>query len=382
MKKNASNDHCSLDAASVCAQLGVSRQTLYAYVSRGLVRATEDPRDTRRSLYDKRDVAALVQRKRLGRSRQAVASSTIHWGEPVLKSSITQIIDGEFYYRGEKATSLAAHQSLEAVASRLTRNSMHARQVTGFDARQSKLADPFQRIIKGFSEAVVTTSSQKTEAQLLRMAAILAAGTKDRDNEPIHELLARAWSNDARASDIIRQALVLCADHELNASTYACRIAASAGSSLPACILVGLVTLSGTEHGGLTERCREWMLKAETTTNLTRLIRNQIRRHGTIPGFGHPLYPDGDPRARMLMQLCPLPPRWRSVVEKASGEFVLYPSLDFGLALIERHFALPKGSGLAMFAVGRIAGWIAHAMEQKRTGRLIRPRASYDQSEV
>ena len=101
------------------ARLGISRQTLYAYVSRGLLRATPAPDDPRRSRYDARDVAALLERRQRGRARKAVAASTIDWGEPVLPSRITRIADGRFFYRGRDALALAETATLEEVAALL-----------------------------------------------------------------------------------------------------------------------------------------------------------------------------------------------------------------------------------------------------------------------
>ena len=98
------------------ARLGVSRQTLYAYVSRGLVRAEPAPGDPRRSLYDRRDLDRLVERRRRGRARRDVAASTIDFGEPLLASAITRIGDDGLFYRGHDAATLAGSASLEEVA--------------------------------------------------------------------------------------------------------------------------------------------------------------------------------------------------------------------------------------------------------------------------
>ena len=380
MKKSPVPHPFTLTSEAVCAKLGISPATLYAYVSRGQIRATQQAGDGRRSLYDERDVRALSERKRVGRSRRDVASSTIDWGEPVLTSSITQIIDGQFYYRGTQAIALARSHTLESVASKLVRAPMQGAStyLPAFVAPEHPHA--FQRILNAFSDNVVaglSAGGRQDAGRLLRIAALSAAGTRDTDGLPIHQLLARAWTQDKSAPDILRMATILCADHELNASTYAARVAASAGASTQACILAGLATLSGSEHGGITEICGAWMAKVEQASNPQRLIRTRLRRGG-LPGFGHHLYPDGDPRAAMIIATVDLPARWGLVVDIAQQEANLHPSLDFGLALIERQLDMPKGAGLAMFAVGRTAGWIAHILEQRRTGRLIRPRAAYE----
>src|SRR5215471_14499646 len=108
-----------LTTEEAVASLGVSRQTLYAYVSRSRIGVTAAPDDPRRSLYDAADVRRLAQRNRTGRSRRAVAASTISWGEPILVSAITRIEGGRLEYRGQDAIALAATATLEDVAALL-----------------------------------------------------------------------------------------------------------------------------------------------------------------------------------------------------------------------------------------------------------------------
>src|SRR4051794_41049576 len=108
-----------IPADEALVRLGVSRQTLYAYVSRGLVRAEPAPDDPRRSLYDRRDLDRLVERRRRGRARKDIAASAIDFGEPVLASAITRIGDDGLFYRGQDATRLAAAATLEEVATLL-----------------------------------------------------------------------------------------------------------------------------------------------------------------------------------------------------------------------------------------------------------------------
>src|SRR6516225_11861645 len=108
-----------LTAEEAIASLGVSRQTLYAYVSRSRIGAVAAPDDPRRSLYDATDVRRLAERNRSGRSRRAVAASTISWGEPILASAITRIEGGRLEYRGQDAIALSATATLEQVAALL-----------------------------------------------------------------------------------------------------------------------------------------------------------------------------------------------------------------------------------------------------------------------
>src|ERR1700678_3612630 len=108
-----------LTSEAALARLGVLRQTLYTYVSRGLVRVRVAENDPRRSLYDPGSIDALLDRRRRGRTRQAVAGSAIDFGEPVLTSRITRIADGVLLYRGQDAIALARTMTLEDAAALL-----------------------------------------------------------------------------------------------------------------------------------------------------------------------------------------------------------------------------------------------------------------------
>lgn len=373
MKKLPDADYCSVDAGQACERLGVSRDTLYAYVSRGFVRTMAHPADARKSLYDRRDIEALFERKRRGRSRRAVAESTINWGEPVLTSKITRIADGRFYYRGKDAVALSQDQTLEDVLQRLARVRNRGNETLPDIESPSDETLPFHRIVSMMAREVVGGAGgdgRPRAGRLLRLTALGAAGLKSDHGSPIHVLLATAWSTDPALPDLLRRTLVLCADHELNASTYAARVAASAGATLPAALLAGLSTLSGTRHGGITIRCHDWMNKVE------RDGLGDLAPDDPPPGFGHPLYPDGDPRAAELLKQCPLSDDWFDIIRKVYEATGSHPSLDFALAQIERRHKLPDGAALGLFALGRTAGWIAHIFEQRQTGRLIRPRAA------
>jgi citrate synthase len=111
-----------------------------------------------------------------------------------------------------------------------------------------------------------------------------------------------------------------------------------------------------------------------------RVVVERLRQGEVVPGFGHPLYPEGDPRARRLLELCRRgTERSRAValaalIERALGSL---PNLDFGLAVLCRSLGLPREAPFVLFALGRTAGWVAHVIEQYQTGELIRPRARY-----
>jgi citrate synthase len=218
------------------------------------------------------------------------------------------------------------------------------------------------------------------------MEALVAAATlREPRGRPIADQLANAWkTRHERAIEMLNTSLVLCADHELNVSAFAVRVAASAGSSPYDAVLAGLCALRGTRHGGQTDLVEQLLDASRTPRRLQTEIERRLRRRVPVPGFGHPLYPDGDPRGRLLCELvidaCPLSraAAWARAIQRVGPDLVgELPSLDVGLVLLRRALQLPRGSAFLLFGLGRSAGWIAHAMEQYASSQLIRPRALY-----
>src|SRR5690606_8616144 len=140
-------------------------------------------------------------------------------------------------------------------------------------------------------------------ADLLRQNAALVAGVEP-DNAPVHLLLARHWKpRDPRFADLARAALVLCAEHELNVSAFAARVVASTGAHLHATVCTGLAALSGPRHGGATARAHALLAEALAAPSPADYVTARWQRGDDLPGFGHALYPDGDPRAAALLAM-------------------------------------------------------------------------------
>jgi citrate synthase len=367
-----------LTAEEAMARLGIRPQTLYAYVSRGRVEARPDPDDPRRSRYRLTDVAGLAARKGRGRRAVDVAANAIAWGEPVLASGITTIEHGRLYYRGRDAVRLAETLTLEAAA-RLLRGGHGA----ALKSARSPVPEGETMRARMFAALAARAGTDApTRGRAALALAVEAAGLLDAvadavaggvEDGLIHERIARAWSADPEP---IRRALVLLADHELNASTFAARVAASTGASLAASALAGLSALSGPLHGGMAARV--WNLVEEARRiGPEAAVSGRLARGVGAPGFGHPLYPGGDPRAAALLgaftpsaELMAL----RYAVEMSTGEA---PNIDFALVAMAEAMDLPGDAPFALFATARCAGWLAHAVEQAQTGQLIRPRARY-----
>ena len=372
-----------LTAEQAMVRLGVRAQTLYAYVSRGQIHAAPDPDDPRRSRYRASDIEDLSVRKARGRKAADVAESTIAWGEPVLTSSITTVVDGRLYYRGQDAVLLAETETFEGVARLLRGDDGVALRHT---ERPSPSTDPGMRT-RAF-QALASRAALDPPARGLSSVDLAGEGATLLDiladavigatqSGPIHERLGRAWGCSRAGCDLIRRTLVLLADHELNASTFAARVAASTGASLAAAALAGLSTLSGPLHGGLAQRVRALAAEAQTI-GPDQPVTARLAHWPTAPGFGHPLYPQGDPRARALLSgfiTSPALEDFGRSVETATGE---RSNIDFALVALTEALCLPEDAPFALFAVARCAGWTAHAIEQITTGALIRPRAKYD----
>ena len=206
------------------------------------------------------------------------------------------------------------------------------------------------------------------------LADAVAGGTSAQG--PIHTRLAAAWACDRQGADLIRRCLVLLADHELNASTFAARVAASTGASLAASALAGLAALSGPLHGGMAARVVAFVGEAGKV-GAEPAVRARLDQGLPVPGFGHPLYPGGDPRARAMLAGFEPTKTYAAVqdaVERLTGEAA---NVDFALTAMADRLGLPVDAAFLMFATARCAGWLAHALEQGQTGRLIRPRARY-----
>ena len=369
-----------LTAQEAMARLRLKPQTLYAYVSRGLIEARDDSEDSRRSLYRAEDVARLEHRKARGRRPAAIAEDTIAYGEPVLASGITTIERGGLWYRGQDAVRLAESARLEDIARLL------------WDCGTQRfpplatLVPPGEPLARVFAVIAARAASDRPMAGRAKKALYLeAAAVLDALVDaiaggpgagPIHARLARAWGCEAEGAEPIRRALVLLADHELNASTFAARVTASTGASLAACAMAGLAALSGPLHGGVAPRVLALMRDIERD-GLEATVAARLETGAGLPGFGHPLYSDGDPRARALLAAFEAPPGYaqaQAAINALTGE---EPNIDFALAALAARFELRPDAPFQIFAAARCTGWLAHSLEQNETGRLIRPRARY-----
>ena len=361
-----------LSREEALATLRVRPQTLYAYVSRGLIERRADATDPRRSEYRGDDILALTRRRARGRRTASIAASAMAWGEPVIPTRISTVAHGELIFRGRRAVELADHATLEDVAALLWEQPVAAFPTAAGDS------DPFRALAALIASAkpMIGRAPGKLAQEAAGAIAAIAGAFGAAGDGPMHERLARGWSLDSTGTDLVRRALVLLADHELNPSTFAARVAASTGAPMAACLMAGLSALSGPRHGGAGAALSAFATEARASGVETAVARWLAAGHG-LPGFGHPLYPHGDPRAAALLPLVtpdPLLGDLRDAIMDATDSL---PNIDFALLAISVATDLPVDAPFRLFATARGIGWAAHAIEQTARGAVIRPRASY-----
>jgi citrate synthase len=385
-----------LSAREASAELAISPATLYAYVSRGLIRSEPSP-DSRSHRYRAEDVRGLKERRVPAPEPRGLRSFDADL--PVLDSAIGTITEQGAIYRGVNCVDLSEKDTLEHTATLLW-------DVTSVDpfapdncpsvsdamrtiAEAAQRAAPIDRAIAVLALAASADPRAFTRAPDGRamvggrIVRLLVATMLNRSTspEPLHLQIAQAWAPDNKyAPDLIRRALVLLADHELNASTFTVRCAASTGLNLYDSVIAGLAALKGPKHGGAGVLASQ-LVKTMVDKDVGPIVRERVALGERFAGFGHGVYKLGDPRAMSLLEALTragAPRKFtREIPERiaeATGEFV---NIDYALAVLVHALRMPAGSELALFAMARSVGWIAHASEQLQHGRLIRPRARY-----
>jgi citrate synthase len=385
-----------LSAREASAELAISPATLYAYVSRGLIRSEPSP-DSRSHRYRAEDIRGLKERR--VPSVEPRGFKSFDPDLPVMDSAISTITEEGAIYRGVNCVDLAETDTLEHAATLLW-------DVTGVDpfapdncpevsdemraiAEAARRAAPIDRAIAVLALATsadpgaftrATEGRAMVGARIVRLLVATMLNTTP-SAEPLHLQIARVWAPDNKhAPDLIRRALVLLADHELNASTFTVRCAASTGISLYDAVIAGLAALKGPKHGGagvLASRLVKMLIDHDPEP----VIRERVALGERFAGFGHGVYKRGDPRAMSLLNALTRAGAARKFtrevperIAEATGEFV---NIDYALAVLAHSLRLAPGSELTLFAMARAVGWVAHASEQLQHGKLVRPRARY-----
>ncbi|MEW8970440.1 citrate synthase [Mesobacillus jeotgali] len=192
---------------------------------------------------------------------------------------------------------------------------------------------------------------------------------------------------DEVAVEAMNKALVLHADHELNASTFTARVCVATLSDVYSGVTAAIGALKGPLHGGANEAVMKMLTEIGTLENVAPAIRGKLANKEKIMGFGHRVYRLGDPRAKHLREMSKRlteltgEPHWyemsTKIEEIVTGEKNLPPNVDFYSASVYHSLGIDHDLFTPIFAVSRVSGWLAHILEQYDNNRLIRPRADY-----
>ncbi len=398
-----------LTAGEVATRLGVRLETVYAYVSRGVLSRTLGP-DGHTSRFAPAEVDELARR---GRPRGGARVGTV---DVSLATSITRVEEGRLSYRGQSATELATRASFEQVAELLWTGALPDEVRWPVDKAARKLAHALRDVLPPASSPLdrfaalaaslgplfplrvhlqpgtVLTHARHLLVALVdvlpELAALPGNGADTAIAARLHARLSprRPHREQVRLLDV---ALVLLADHELATSTMAARVAASTRADPFAVILAGFGALHGPLHGSAALATHRMLLDAEATDVDSALARAllAVAPPAKLPGFGHPVYRAADPRAVAILgeiagreQLATRSQRalLARAQETASAAVGSPPNVDFALAALAYAGGMPLGATAAIFALARTAGFIAHALEEyQETPLRFRARALY-----
>ena len=247
--------------------------------------------------------------------------------------------------------------------------------------------DMFQHLLLSISErdlAAYNTEPHAVAQTGVRLLRLLAWSIAKRESAaPLSVQLQELWVPDTpEATRLLDAALIFCADHGLNISAFTARCVASAGTSPYLAVNAALCALRGYRHGGQTQWVAE--LFDDAVADPAHAVAERLKQGRQLPGFGHPLYPQGDPRGRYLVDMVKtfegdaaalaVGERLRKLAEQSMG---VTPNIDFALVFLARALNLPANAPLLLFTAGRMAGWIGQINEDLQRKQLIRPRARY-----
>lgn len=376
-------------------RLAVKPETLYAYVSRGLIRSERVP-GQRRSRFLRADVERHASRSRRGGRAGGL--------EVVVETQLTLLEpSGHLYYRGWDVADAVRESTFEEIASWLWTGEASA---TPFDATATTIdaarraidavpalppIDRFRTALAAMRHADPFRADRRPSAVADTGRSTLAAlvdclelrGRDDaRDDAP---LAARLWPRITAAKPstsrirFLDGVLVVLADHELAASTFAARVAASTWADPYLVLQAGLAVLGGPLHGGASEQARD-LVREATATSAAEAIGRRLGNGDRIPGFGHRVYERRDPRAAIVFELlgdADTPAVVPEIVEVMQARSLPFANIDFALAAAAETYGFVDGATEAIFAVSRTAGWLAHAIEEYDHALRFRPRAAY-----
>ncbi|HWM66308.1 MAG TPA: citrate synthase [Steroidobacteraceae bacterium] len=390
-----------ISAKEAAAALGVSIPTLYAYVSRGLIRS-QGVAGSRNRRYWKVDIERLERRRLVHEPAQSQPGSGEETKPLLDETQITLLTERGLYYRGRDVAELAETDTFESVAALLWESDPRAvfgKSLPSAPASLAKLrrslADltvleqalalfPLIERANPRSYDLSKAGFARTGADLSRWFAAIVVGANGPSETPVHEFIAASLGAPQGFADIIRRLLIVAADHEFDPTTYAVRATANTGVTPYYAVVTGIIASRGQRlQSGRAEAAARLLEEILSIADPRDSIVARFRNGEQLVGFSSPVHDKMDPRAAILMDALqrrfgddPELKRLRRAADTAaeiSGalmEFIL-PAIFVG-----RRLGL-KGQELSIASLGRMAGWIAHAMEQYHGHPLIRPRARY-----
>ena len=383
-----------LTAEEAAKVLGVAVASLYAYVSRKGIRSQAVP-GTRARLYWREDIDRIAQ--------GPGAERAIKWDSILVpETRITLLTEQGHYYRGQSAIALSETATLEDIAALLWGQdrsvlfpAVALQAPEGFaEARTalSRLAPTDQAfglfpILEAAHPKNYDRSAAgfaRTGAEVVRWLAAITVGEAQTSPDPIHLLLARAFSGLEAYADVIRRLLVLFADHELTAATYAVRAVANTGTTPYQAVTAGLVAHKGQRLvEGRAPAIKRFIEEVLSDPDPGHPVLERYRAGDDIPGFSHKLFKVADMRARALLPVLKNNfgeeadfERLFQAIRVAQEGLGVEPNLALLALFIERKFRQRTGVG-SIQLIARAVGWIAHAQEQMESGPLVRPRTAY-----
>ncbi|MDF1657882.1 MAG: citrate synthase family protein [Verrucomicrobiales bacterium] len=394
-----------------CRILDIKPATLYSYVSRGLIE--KEKRGRKKTRYLTADILRLKRKSEARSGHGPVAAEAMNWGQPVIQTSVSCIQDGMLTYRGVSPLEIVKEERSFEFASELlwtgkqpeTDPQWSADSISTFLPCEFLPDDvPFPTTVAMLLPYVAARDPDRhlrsQEAELGRarhLIQMIAASValpespslvrESIQQQSVSRILEKALGlPEQKVHRAIDTALILCAEHELNASTFAARIAASTGADLYSGLSSAIGAYSGPKHGQAVVRILALLGEINQHGNASDVAKAHLERGELIPGFGHKLYANGDPRFQPIMEaalsvnpesddlahLC-------NLVEFMDQASDFKPSMDMGLAMLVSAMELSKKKATSLFLIGRLAGWVAHILEQRKRLGILRPRAEYNE---
>lgn len=394
-----------LTTRETAERLGVKPETVYAYVSRGQL-SSDRAAGGRGSTFDAAEVDALA--RRTGRREPTAAAGGLSF-----PTGITLIGSDRYFFRGVDATELARRHTYEEVAEWLWTGELRpgmrftapdetlaaARRAVGALPAHCGSTDRLRVAVVAAAAADPLRFDLSREAVLggarsliPTLAAALPTVTEEAAEEAVSSGLARQiWPKltgrpaDEASLAVLDTALGLLIDHDLAASTLAARVAASARAHPYAVVSAGLGVLEGPLHGATSGLAHRMLTEVLERGGAAPVVADHLRSGRRIPGLGHRLYADEDPRARTLFallaevpQAAPALAAARDVVATTARHTPLHANVDLALAVLSVSSGMAVEAGETVFAISRTAGWIAHALEEYGERPLrMRPSGQY-----